>query len=59
MAFRRRLGMRKDEVTGRDTENCITRSFLIVSLLSIIRMIKPRKMRWVRHVAHIEAKRNM
>jgi hypothetical protein len=29
----------------------------LYSSLSIIRLIKPRRMRWVRHVARIAAKR--
>jgi hypothetical protein len=35
-------------------ENCISRSFMNCSLLQIIRIIKPRRMRLAGHVAQME-----
>jgi hypothetical protein len=40
-------------------KNCIMRSFIACTLRqSIIRMMKPRRMKWAGHVAQIGEKRN-
>jgi hypothetical protein len=41
-------------------EDCIMRSFITCTLhQSIIKMIKPRRMRWAGHIARMGEKRNM
>jgi hypothetical protein len=47
--LRRIFGPKMDELRE-DGENCITKSFMMYSLPSIIRMVKSRKMRWAWHI---------
>jgi PAS domain-containing protein len=56
--LRRIFGPKRDEVTGglKKLHNEELRD--LYSSLSIIRMIKSRRMRWVGHVARMEEKRN-
>jgi hypothetical protein len=56
--LRRIFGPKRDEVTGewRKLHNEELRD--LYSLLSIIRMIKSRRMRWAGHVARMGEKRN-
>lgn len=52
-----KLQKRKQQKNG---ENCILRCFIIRIIPSdIIRLMKSRRMRWVRHVVHMEEKRNV
>jgi hypothetical protein len=56
--LRRIFGPKRDEVTG-DWRKVRNEEFLnLFSSPSIIRMIKPRRMRWAGHVARMRAKRN-
>jgi hypothetical protein len=52
--LRRIFGPKRDEVTGgwRKLHNEELRK--LYTSPSIIRMIKPRRMRWARHVVHME-----
>jgi hypothetical protein len=56
--LRRLFGPKRDEVTGewRKLHNKELRD--LYSSRSIIRLIKPRRMRWTGHVARMGAKRN-
>jgi hypothetical protein len=56
--LRRIFGPKRDEVTGgwRKLHNEELQN--LYSLLSIIRMIKSRRMRWAAHVARMWAKKN-
>jgi hypothetical protein len=56
--LRRIFGPKRDEVTGewRKLNNEELRD--LYSSLSIIRIIKPRRMRWAGHVARMGEKRN-
>jgi hypothetical protein len=56
--LRRIFGPKRDEMTGerRKLHNEELRD--LYSSSSIIRIIKPRRMRWVRHVARMGEKRN-
>jgi hypothetical protein len=51
-----RMLRKRDEVTG-GGENCITRS-VVICTLRLIRIIKPRRMRWAGHIARMAGKRN-
>jgi hypothetical protein len=52
------VGMKRDEVTGEWKKLHNEELHDLYSLPSIIRIIKPRRMIWVGHVARMEAKRN-
>jgi hypothetical protein len=41
-----------------DLENCVVRSFILYSLPNIIRVIKLKRIRWVRLAAQVGEKRN-
>jgi hypothetical protein len=53
--LRRIFGPKRDEVTGEWRK---LHNKELHNLLSIIRMIKPRKMRWIGHVARMGEKRD-
>jgi hypothetical protein len=56
--LRRIFGLKRDEVTGDWRKLHNEKLHNLYSSLNIIRMIKSRRMRWARHVARIEEKRN-
>jgi hypothetical protein len=56
--LRRICGPKRDKVIRGQRKLHNEELYNLYSLPSIIRMIKPRRMRWAGHVAHIGAKRN-
>jgi hypothetical protein len=50
--LRRIFGLKGDEVTGGWRKLCNEELHNLYSLTSIIRMIKPKRMRWTGHIAH-------
>jgi hypothetical protein len=56
--LRRIFGPKRDEVTGDYRKLHNEELHNLDSSPSIIRMIKPRRMRWTGHVARMEKKRN-
>jgi hypothetical protein len=56
--LKRIFGPKRDEVTGEWRKLCNEELPDLYSLPSIIRIIKPRKMRWMGHVARMGEKRN-
>jgi hypothetical protein len=56
--LRRIFGPKRDEVTGGWRKLHNEELHNLFSLPCIIRMIRSRRMRWLRHVARMEAKRN-
>jgi hypothetical protein len=56
--LRRIFGLKRDEVTGGWRKLHNEELHNLYSSLSIIRMIKSRRMRWARHVARMGERRN-
>jgi hypothetical protein len=56
--LRRTFGPKRDEVTGRRRKLHNEELYDLYCSPSIIRMIKPRRMRWAGHVARMGEKRN-
>jgi hypothetical protein len=56
--LRRIFGPKRDEVTGGWIKLCNEELHGLYTSPNIIRMIKPRRMRWVGHVAHMGEMRN-
>jgi hypothetical protein len=56
--LRRIFGLKRDEVTGEWRKLHNKELHDLYSLPSIIRIIKPRRMRWAGHVARMREKRN-
>jgi hypothetical protein len=53
MVLRRIFGPKRDEVTGEWRRLHNEELYALYSLPTIIRMIKPRRLRWAGHVARI------
>jgi len=56
--WRRKFGPKRDESTGKWTNTHIEELIDLYSKPNIIRVIKPRKMRWEGHVARLEERRS-
>jgi hypothetical protein len=56
--LRRIFGLKRDEVTGEWRKFHNKELHDLYSSSSIIRIIKPRRMRWVGHIARMREKRN-
>jgi len=50
--LRRIFGPKRDEVTG-EWKNYTMRSLMLCTRHPIFRVIKPRRMRWMGHLAHM------